>query len=167
MSNANGSIQSPERLQAQAISALAAFFVDGPTGNLKAARLAAEGVLDGYNAATPRELQLATQIIALGWAAMACLRTAVAAQNLSIDDVLRLQDDAIGLDRSSGKAIKALEARRKERKKNPNGLSLWDEGVFQLTINQALDKLTDANTKLAMYMATVAPDAQNSNRSVQ
>jgi hypothetical protein len=35
----------------------------------------------------------------------------------------------------------------------------WDEGVFQLTINQALEKLTDANAKLAAYMATLEPAA--------
>ena len=110
-----GPAQSPERLRAHAIAALVPFFVDGPSSDETAARLAAEGLLDDYNAATPKELQLSTQIIALGWAAMACLRAAVAAKHLSVDDVLRLQDNAIALDRSSQKATKALEARRKER----------------------------------------------------
>jgi hypothetical protein len=164
MSSIPGSIQSPERLRAQAVAALVPFFVDGLTGDETNARLAAEGLLDGYNAATPKELQLSTQIIALGWAAMACLRAAVAVKNLSIDNVLRLQDHAIALDRSSQKATKALEARRKERAKNPKAMlpenTKWDEGVFQLTINQALEKLTDANAMVAAYMATLAPVAQ-------
>ncbi|MEA2740061.1 MAG: hypothetical protein QOH05_3368 [Acetobacteraceae bacterium] len=124
----------------------------------------AEGLLDDYNAGTPKELQLSTQIIALGWAAMACLRTAVAAKNLSMEDVLRLQDSAIALDRSSQKATRALEARRKERMTNPKAMTVentkWDEGVFQLTINQALETLTDANAGLTAYMNAPAPVVQ-------
>jgi hypothetical protein len=155
--------QSPERLRAQAIAALVPFFTDGSGSDEKTARVAAESLLDEYQAGTPKELQLSTQVIALGWAALACLRTAVAAKNLSIDDILDLQDNAIALDRSSQKASKALQARRRERTKHPHSMTLantrWDEGVFQLTINQALEKLTDANAKLAAYMATLAPAA--------
>ncbi|MDR3534831.1 MAG: hypothetical protein P4L90_30240 [Rhodopila sp.] len=161
MSDATPLIQSPERLRDQAIAALVPFFLDGPASDPKAARLAAEGLLDGYNAATPKELQLSTQIVAFGWASLACLRTAVAAKNLSIDDVLNLQDSAIALDRSSQKATKALEARRKERAKNPQAMTpentRWDEGAFQRAINQAFEKLADANAKLAAYMATLVP----------
>jgi hypothetical protein len=161
MSNAAASIQSPERLRKHAIASLVPFFVDSPDGDPTTARLAAEGMLDGYNATTPKELQLSTQIIALGWAAMACLRAAVAARNLSVADALRLQDHAIALDRSSQKATKALNARRKERAKKPESVTpenmRWDEGVFQLAINQALDHLMDANAKLATYMASHSP----------
>jgi hypothetical protein len=157
MSNTNGSIHSPERLRAQAIAALVPFFADGPAGDETLVRLAAAGLLDEYKATTPRELQLSTQIIALGWAAMACLRAAAEAKNHSMDDMLRLQDDAIALDRSCQKATRTLAARRKERAKNPTGMSedntKWDEGVFQLAINQALEKLTGANARLATYVA--------------
>jgi len=160
MSNATGSIQSPERLRRHAIANLVPFFLENPESDPTTARLAAEGMLDGYNAATPKELQLSTQIIALGWAAMACLRAGVAAKNLSMDDILRLQDRAIALDRSCQKATKALDARRKERAKKPKAMSpentRWDEGVFQLAINQALEKLTDANAKLAAYMTSLS-----------
>jgi hypothetical protein len=160
MSDAAGSIQSPERLRRHAIASLVPFFIDGPASNPVTARLAAEAMLDSYAATTPKELQLSTQIVALGWAAMACLRAAVAAKDLSMDDVLRLQDHAIALDRSSQKATKALDARRKERAKKPKAMTSenmrWDEGAFQLTINQALDKLTDANAKLATYMASLS-----------
>jgi hypothetical protein len=161
MSTVAGSIQSPERLRKHAIASLVPFFIDSPDGDPTSARLAAEGMLDGYNATTPKELQLSTQIIALGWAAMICLRAAVAARNLSVADALRLQDHAIALDRSSQKATKALNARRKERVKKPESMTpenlRWDEGVFQLAINQALDQLTDANAKLATYMASQSP----------
>jgi hypothetical protein len=153
-------IRPSERLRAQAIAALVPFFSDGSGTDETAARRAAEGLLDDYNAATPKELQLSTQIIALGWAAMACLRAAVAAKHVSMNDVLRLQDNAIALDRSSQKAAKALAARRKERAKNQKAMTAentrWDEGVFQLTINQALEMLTNANAKLAAYMMTSA-----------
>jgi hypothetical protein len=163
MSIQAGPIQSPERLLAQAIAALVPFFIDGSPGDEKNARLAARALLEGYGALTPRELQLSTQIIALGWAAMACLRAATAVKNLTIEQVLGLQDNAIALDRASQKSTKALEARRKERVKNPKAMTLentkWDEGVFQLTINQALEKLTEANDIVAAYMAGLAPPA--------
>ena len=71
-------MQSPQRLRAHAIATLVPFFADGSAGDEQNARVAAAGLLNDYNAATPKELQLSTQIIALGWAAMACLRTAVA-----------------------------------------------------------------------------------------
>ena len=159
MSDANRSTQSPERLRAQAIAALVPFFLDGPTSDVKAARDMAEGLLDDYHAVTPKELQLAAQIVALGWAVLACLRTAVAAKNLSLEEKLDFQETAITLDRASQKATKALETSRKQRSKDPNAMTLestqWDEGAFQRTINQALEKLNDANTKLAAYMATL------------
>jgi hypothetical protein len=72
-----------------------------------------------------------------------------------------LQDDAILLNRLALKATKTLEVRQKERAKNPGAMTLentkWDEGAFQLAINQALDKYNDANAKLAAYMASLEP----------
>lgn len=156
-------LQSPERLREHAIAALVPFFLEGPTSDVSAARAAAAGILDDYRTVTSKELQLAAQIIALAWASLACLRTAVAAKNLSIVEVLDLQDNAISLDRGCQKATKALETRRKERTKNPRALTVqntrWDEGAFQLAINQALDKLNDANARLAAYMETLVPVA--------
>jgi hypothetical protein len=160
MSNQPYAIQSSERLRAQAIAALVPFFVDATTGDDGTARLAAEGLLDDYRAVTPKELQLAAQIIALGWAAMACLRAAMAIRQISIEEVLNFQDDAIALDRASQRSTKALDARRKERVRNPSALTIentrWDEGVFQLTINQALEKLTNANARVVAVATTPA-----------
>jgi hypothetical protein len=155
MSSQTGSIHSPERLYAQAIAALVPFFADSLSDEATA-REAARGLLADYEAATPKELQLSAQIIALGWAALACLRAAVAAKHLSVSEVVRLQDSAIALDRASQKATRTLEARRKERARNPKAMTVentsWDEGAFQLTMNQALEKLLDANAKLAAYL---------------
>jgi hypothetical protein len=156
MSDAAGSIQIPERLRDQATAALVPLFVDGPSSDVAAARAAAASVLAGFNAATPKELQLATQIIAFGWASIACLRTAMAAKNLSIDEVLLLQTHAIGLDRSARKATKVLDAQRKQKAIAPEDRQ-WDDNAFRLAINQAMEKLNDANAKLAAYMATLAP----------
>ena len=161
MTGAPGSINPADRLRDQAVAALVPFFVDGPSDDLATARLAVVGLLDGYQAATPKELQLSAQIVAFSWAAMACLRTAMAAKNLSIEEILRLQDHAIALDRSAQKATKALEGRRKERARHPKAMTAenvqWDEGAFQLAINHALEKLNEANDKLSAYIATVAP----------
>ena len=163
MSDAVRLIQTPQRLRDQAIAALVPFFIDGPSSDLGTIRVAVASILDGYDAATPKELQLVTEIIAYGWAALACLRTAMAAKNLSVDDVLRLQNHAIALDRSSQKATRLLEARQKERARNwqamPPEKIQWDEGGFQLAINQAQEKLNNANAKLAAYMATLTPVA--------
>jgi hypothetical protein len=157
MSDARPSIQFPERLREQAVAALVPFFLDGAGNNVKAARLVITELLSDYRSATPKELQLSAQIVAMSWAAIACLRTGMAAKNLSMDQVLDLQDSAIALDRSCQKATKALAARQKERARNPRAMTLentsWDEGAFQLAINQALDKMTDANVKLAAYRA--------------
>ena len=163
MSDTTGSIQSPERLRAQAIAALVPFFLEGPAADANAARGVAAGLLDDYKAATPKELQLATQIVAYGWASLACLGAAAAVRDLSIEGMLDLQDIAIALNRSSLKATRALEARRKERAKNPRGLTVqntkWDEGAFQLAINQALDAYNDARAKLTAYTAALEPEA--------
>jgi hypothetical protein len=153
MPDASQSTQSPERLRAHAIAALVPFFVDARTCDETAARVVAESMLDEYKAGTPKELQLSTQIIALGWASLACLSAAMVVKDESLEEMLRLQDAALALHRSSHKATTALEARRKDRAKNPRALtpenSRWDEGAFQLVINQALEKLHHANAKLA------------------
>jgi hypothetical protein len=154
-------LQSPDRLRDHAIAALVPFFLESATADVNNARLAATALLADYRAITPKELQLAAQVIALSWASLACLRTAIAARNLTTDEMLTLQDQALALDRKSQKSSKILDARRKERAKNPRAVTpenfRWDEGVFQLTINQALDKLNDANTKMATYMETLTP----------
>lgn len=152
------------RLHAQAIAALVPFFVDGRTCDETAARVVAEGILNDYQAATPKELQLSTQIIALGWASLACLSAAMVVKDELLGEMLRLQDAALALQRSSQKATKALEARRKERAKNPCAVTQenarWDEGAFQLAINQAMEKMNDANARLAAFMAAPAPAEQ-------
>jgi hypothetical protein len=149
------------RLRDQAIAALVPFFVDGHAGDAATAHVVAEGLLDDYKPATPKELQLAAQIIALGWASLACVSASTVVKDESLEEMLRLQGYAIALDRLSQKATKALEARRKERVKNRGGMTpesvAWDEGAFQATINQATEKMHVANAKLAAFMATLKP----------
>ncbi len=161
MSDTSQPIQRFETLRHQAISALVPFFTENPTIEPKSIRVVAEQMLDGYRAVTPKELQLAAQIVALGWAAMVCLRAAVAVKNLSIDQVLGLQDNAIALDRSSRKVTRALKTRQKERTTNPRALTLentqWDAAEFQAVIKGAREKMDDANARLAAYMATLIP----------
>lgn len=156
-------MESLERLRAYVLAALVPVFVDGATGCETTARVAAEALLDEYNAATPKELQLAAQIIAANWAALACLGAA-SAKHLSVKEMLRWQGDALALHRTSEKTTKALQARRKQRATTPKAMTdantTWDEGVFQRAINQALEKLTDANAKIAAYMDSFKPVAQ-------
>ena len=150
-----------DRLRDHAIAALVPFFIAGNAGDEVAARTVAEGLLDDYHPATPKELQLSTQIIALGWASLACVSASMAVKDQSLEEMLRLQSLAIALNRSSQKATKALEARRKERARDPGGMTseslAWDESAFQLAMNQALEKMQDAGARLARFMAAVKP----------
>ena len=120
----------------QALAALVPFFLNDPNGDTIAAREAAKASLDCYKAATPKELQLATELVAYGWASLACLGAASSVKNASIDEMLDWQDAAIALNRRSTKTAKALEARQKERTKSPKAMTVentrWDEGAFQL-----------------------------------
>jgi hypothetical protein len=147
----------------QALAALVPFFLNDPDGDTAAAREAAKARLDCYMAATPKELQLATELVAYGWASMACLGAASSVKNASIDEMMDWQDAAIALQRLCTKISKALEMRRKERTKNPKAMTVentrWDEGAFQLGINRALEKVMLARTKIEAFKAAMAPAA--------
>jgi len=161
MSDVTPSIQSFERLLAHAIAALAPFFIDGAKGDMAVARGAVASLLDDYKPVTPRELQLAAQLVALSFASLACLGAASATRSESIDAMLDFQDAAIALNALSEKSSKALAASQKERVKNPRALTpektRWDEGAFQRILNKALEKHDEANAKVADYIATFAP----------
>ncbi len=152
---------SQRHLRDEAVAALVPFFIDGAVGDELAARAVAEGLLDDYQAATPKELQLSAQIIALGWASLACVSASMAVKDQSLEEMLRLQGYAVALDRLSQKSTKALEARRKERARDPGGMApentLWDEGAFQSVIGQAAERMSEAKTKLAAFMAALLP----------
>ena len=149
------------RLRDQAITSLTPFFATTPAADVTAARNVAEVMLDEYNAATPKELQLSAQIIALSWAALACLSAAMIVKDESLDEMLSFQEAAVTLDRSSRKASKALDLRRKERAKTPDAMTpenaRWDEGAFQLALNQALERFNEANAKVVAFTAKFAP----------
>ncbi len=106
---------------------------------------------------------MSAQIIALGWASLACVSASMAVRDQSLDEMLRLQGYALALDRLSQKSIKALEARRKERARNPGAMApenmLWDEAAFQMAIGQAAKRMAEAKVKLAAFMATLTPAA--------
>jgi hypothetical protein len=152
---------SQQRLRDEAVAALVPFFIDGAVDDERTARVVAEGLLDDYKAATPKELQLSAQIIALGWASLACVSASMAVRDQSLEEMLRLQDFAIALDRLSQKSTKALEARRKERARDPSAMAaentMWDESAFQSVIGQAAERMLEAKAKLAAFMATLTP----------
>jgi hypothetical protein len=166
MTDASRSTQfSPGQLRDLAIAALVPFFLDDRAGDPATAwvggRVMAEGLLDEYRAVTPEELQLSAQIIAFGWAALTCISASIVVKDRSPEDMLRLQGHAIALDRLSQKATKALEARRRDRGKNraamPPGSAHWDQAAFQLAINNATQKMSEANDKLRAFAAAAQP----------
>lgn len=163
MSDTSRSTLSFEHRYNQALAALAPFFMNDPSTDVETAREAAKSILDCHRAATPKELQLATEIVAFGWAALACLSAGAAVKSNSLDEMMDWQDSAIKLNRLSMKSTKALEVRQKERAKNPRAMTpentRWDEGAFQLAINRALEKVTEANAKLKVFMAEMTPAA--------
>ena len=161
MTNLAGSMQSSKRLWARAIAALLQFFLQAPGSGDAGARQAVEAMLKDYDAVTPKELQLATQIIALTWSSLACLGTAASVRALSAEETQDLRDSAAALNALYVKSANALTARRNERAKTPNAPAhesqQWDEGAFQLIINQAVDKYNTAMARRALAISNVKP----------
>jgi hypothetical protein len=140
-------------LREQVAAALVPFFMTGADGDTAAAQEAAAATLDDYAPKTPKELQLAAQIVAFSFATLACLGAAAMVRTQDLDVMLDLQDSALAMNALSDKSTKALEARRLERERAPQALSVantqWDNTAFQKAIARALEKLLYANTRLA------------------
>jgi hypothetical protein len=149
-------------LREQAAAALAPFFMTGADSDTAAAREAAASILDDYAPMTPKELQLAAEIVAFSFATLACLGAAATVRTQDLDVMLDLQDSALAMNALSDKSTKALTARRRERERAPHLLSAantrWDNTAFQKAIARALEKLLYANSKLAA-LHDMAPEA--------
>lgn len=92
---------------------LTPLFMDGCSGNLGFARLAAMETLASYRAQTQAELVKIVQIIAFGLAAMDNLGLSMA-PDLSLSMKLRLRAGANALNRSAQQNTRALEKNRRE-----------------------------------------------------
>jgi hypothetical protein len=140
------------RLREQTAAALAPFFMIGAVGDTDQAQAVAAATLDEYQAKTPKELQLAAQIVAFDFAALACLGAAASVRDGDLDVMLDLQDSAIALNTQSEKSTRALEARRRERERAPQLMKAvnteWDNAGFQAAIGRALEKMLYAASKL-------------------
>jgi hypothetical protein len=151
------------RLREQTAAALAPFFMDGTGGNAGLASAAAAAMLGDYHPKTPKELQLAAQIVAFSFAALACLGAAASVGSQDLDMMLDLQDSAIALNTLSEKSSKALDARRRDRQRSPHSLSpnamQWDNAGFQSAIGRALEKFLYANTKIPVLRPAELPPA--------
>ncbi len=132
--------------------ALSPFFLDAANGDELMAQDAAARVLDDYYPADPNEMQLAAAIVAFSLATIACLRSAIAGQNLSVKDVLALQNTALALERSGRRATQALDASRKRRQAVPlrksDASTQWNEAAFKDAMQKALAKLRFADAKV-------------------
>jgi hypothetical protein len=141
------------RLREQTATALAPFFMNGADSDTDLAREAAASILDDYHPMTPKELQLSAQIVAFGFAALACLGAAATVRGQDLDVMLDLQDSAIALNTLAEKSTKALDARRRERERAPHLMSATntdrDNAGFQAAIGRALEKLLYANSRMA------------------
>ncbi len=142
------------RLREQTAAALAPFFMDGAgtAADIANATAAAAQMLEDYRPKTPKELQLAAQIVAFNFAVLACLGAAATVRSQDLDVMLDLQDSAIALDKLSDKSTRALEARQRERERAPERLTAantqWDNAAFQSAIGRALEKFLYANSKV-------------------
>lgn len=147
-----------QQYREQAASALAPFFLEGAHGDRSSAQSAAGTMLDSYNPVTPKEWQLAAQIVAYGFAALACLGSALAVKNLPIQELLDLQDAALALDRLAQKCTKDLEARRRERARTPLAMTpqnmQWDDAGFKAAMSKALAKMEHAASKMPQPVVT-------------
>jgi hypothetical protein len=125
-----------------AIKALVPFFIDAATSDQQALH-AARQALEGYEARAPIEIQFAAQIVATTLATLACLRTAMAALNLRLDQRLALQDAALELEKQSTAARKVFDACQQQ--KVPVTVVTWDDTLFQAVLGTALHHLQTAN----------------------
>ena len=149
------------RYRERAATALSTFMARALQGDAERAMKAAREAIDGYSPRTPREVQLSAQIVACGFAALACLRSAVAGQDLPMKTVLRLQKNAVELDRHAAACIKALEEKQRERQRAPqiltNDTVAWDAASFETTIGVALANMLEADSHIADILARMVP----------
>jgi hypothetical protein len=145
----------------RAAIALSAFMARALQGDAKHAMMAARQAIDGYSPRTPREVQLSAQIVACGFAALACLRSAVAGRDLPVKTVLRLQKNAMQLDRQAATCRKALEEKQRERQRAPQILRKdaigWDAVSFETTIAVAMANMLEADSHIADSLTRMAP----------
>ena len=149
------------RLRRHAVTALRPFFAGDAADSDSVMAATIERSLDDYQPKTPRELQLAAQTVGYTLASLACLRTGNVTQKVSLREMMDWHDLALKLNAVSVKYTRALQLRRRERKANPDALTQantqWNEGEFQLAINQAQDRLSAANARFAACMPALAP----------
>jgi hypothetical protein len=94
---------------------LALLFLTGAVGDLTVARQAAARMLAGYNAETPEELRLATEVISFGFHALEALSQA-AEPGQSLNKKLRLRGSAVTLSRESHKSQRKLDQLQRARR---------------------------------------------------
>ncbi len=145
----------------QAANALYPFVAAGVEWNESLGRAVAYEAIDGYGPKTPREIQLSAQIVACSFAAIACLRSAMVAKNLSVAAILRLQEAALRLDDEAAKATVALESKQRERQRAPQTLTAdsvaWDHTSFNRTMNVALKRMREADSKIPEILPKPRP----------
>jgi hypothetical protein len=145
----------------RAATALSAFMARALQGDAERAMKAARQAIDGYSPRTPREVQLSAQIVACGFAALACLRSAVAAKDLPVKTVLRLQNNAVQLDKHAAVCTKALEEKQRERQRAPqiltNDAVAWDAASFETTIGVAMANMLEADSHIADILTQMVP----------
>ena len=100
------------------IGRLALLFLAAAAGDMTAAREAASQMLAAYNAETPEELSLATEIISFQLHALEALACA-ADPDLSLNKILRLRGSAVSLSRESHKARRKLDQLQRARSAGP------------------------------------------------
>ncbi|WP_428487399.1 hypothetical protein [Rhodopila sp.] len=147
-------IELTDRLVDRVVARIAPFFDPDPSFHEATAREAARELLNGYNAATGKELQLAAQIAAFSMAVLDCLRCSMSQRGMPVQVILRMRNDAVKLDTMSAKSTKALEARQRERARGQAlGLEAtqFDEAEFNAAIGKARDMVTFARAKLEAH----------------
>ncbi len=145
----------------QAANALYPFVAFGVDGNETLGKAVAIQAIDGYAPKTPREIQLSAQIVACSFAAIACLRSAMAAKNLSVEAILNLQDAALALDEEAHRSTVALEAKQRARQRAPQIMTresiAWDQAAFDKTMILALKRMRDADARIADILPKPTP----------
>jgi hypothetical protein len=104
----------PQAILDTTLLVLAPLFLAVTGGDLAAARLAAVGVLDDYNAATQEELRLAGEIVTFSLKALQALAES-SEPDIPISRVMRLRGNAVSLRRVANQSQRKLDQLQRAR----------------------------------------------------
>jgi hypothetical protein len=102
---------------------------------------------------------LAAQVAAFGMAALDCLRCSMTERDIPLQILLRMQSNAVALNRMAEKSRRSLEARQRDRGRGQAATieaGHLDDAEFQTAISKAWQMVAFARAKLEAHRVSKA-----------